>query len=47
MKTIYYQGNKETVLNRAKDYYPNNKKVSREEQSIENYLKKIEYNKRI
>ena len=26
----YYQRSRETMLNRAKDYYENNKKVSRE-----------------
>ena len=28
--TKYYQRNRETILNRAKDYYKNNKKVLRE-----------------
>ena len=28
--TTYYQRNRETILNRAKDYYENNKKVLRE-----------------
>ena len=28
--TTYYQRNGETILNRAKDYYENNKKVLRE-----------------
>ena len=27
--TIYYQRNKEVILNRAKDYYENNKEVLR------------------
>ena len=30
MKTTYYQRNRETVLNRAKDYHKNNKEVLRE-----------------
>ena len=29
-ETNYYQRNKETVLNRAKDYYKNNKEILRE-----------------
>ena len=29
-ETIYYQRNKEVILNRAKDYYENNKKLLRE-----------------
>ena len=28
----YYQTNRETVLNRAKDYYENNKEVLREKE---------------
>ena len=38
-ETIYYQRNREAVLNRARNYYENNKEVLREI-SIENYLKK-------
>ena len=30
-KTIYYQRNRERILNRAKEYYKNNKKILREE----------------
>ena len=40
-ETTYYQRNREVILNRAKDYYENNKKLLRErEQKIntENYL---------
>ena len=29
-ETTYYQRNRETVLNRAKDHYENNKEVLRE-----------------
>ena len=29
-KTIYYQNNKEVILNRAKDYYENNRERLRE-----------------
>ena len=29
-ETTYYQGNREVILNRAKDYYENNKYLSRE-----------------
>ena len=46
-ETTYYQRNREVILNRAKDYYENNKELLREkererEQKIntENYLKK-------
>ena len=42
-ETTYYQRNRETILNRAKDYYETNKKILRErEQKIntENYLKR-------
>ena len=41
--TTYYQRNREVILNRAKDYYENNKELLRgREQKIktENYLKK-------
>ena len=41
--TTYYQRNREVILNRAKDFYENNKESLRErEQKIntENYLKK-------
>ena len=42
-KATYYERNREVVLNRAKDYYKNNKELLRErEQKIntDNYLKK-------
>ena len=42
-ETTYYQRNKEVILNRAKDYYGNNKELLREREqkiNIENYLKK-------
>ena len=48
-KTTYYKRNKEVILNRAKDYYENNKEILRERErerereqkiNIENYLKK-------
>ena len=29
-ETTYYQRNRETILNRAKDYYETNKKILRE-----------------
>ena len=29
-ETIYYQRNREVILNRAKDYYENNKELLRE-----------------
>ena len=29
-ETTYYQRNRETILNRAKDYYKNNKEVLKE-----------------
>ena len=42
-ETIYYQKNREMILNRAKDYYENNKELLRQRQqkiNTENYLKK-------
>ena len=42
-ETTYYQRSSEVILNRAKDYYENNKERERErEQKIntENYLKR-------
>ena len=41
--TTYYQRNREVILNRAKDYYENDKKdwESKQEINIETYLKKI------
>ena len=41
--TTYYQRKGEVILNRAKDYYENNKELLREREqkiNIENYLKK-------
>ena len=49
-ETTYYQRNREVILNRAKDYYENSKKLLRERvQKIntENYLKKKIYKKRV
>ena len=38
----YYQKNRDVVLNRAKDYYENDKEKLREKEiNIETYLKKI------
>ena len=41
--TTYYQRNKETMLNRARDYYGNDKERLKDKQeiNIETYLKKI------
>ena len=40
--TTYYQRNREIMLNRAKDYYENDKERLREQaRNIEIYLKKI------
>ena len=40
-ETIYYERNRDVILNRAKDYYENNKEVLREKsKNIENHLKK-------
>ena len=44
-ETIYYQRNRELMLNRANQYHKNNKEVLREREraqktKIENYLKK-------
>ena len=49
-ETTYYHRNREVILNRAKDYYENNKELLRErEQKIitENYLKRKKYKKRV
>ena len=35
-ETIYYQRNREVILNRAKDYYENNKELLRERQRAKN-----------
>ena len=40
-ETTYYERNREVVLNRAKDYYENNKELSEEEKNI-----KREYGKK-
>ena len=54
IETSYYQRNREVILNRAKDYYANNKELLRErererEQKIntENYLKRKKFKKRV
>ena len=40
--TTYYQRNREIMLNRAKDYYENDKERLKEQEiNIETYLKKI------
>ena len=42
-ETTFYQRNKEVILNRAKNYYENNKELLREsskKRNTENYLKK-------
>ena len=41
--TTYYQRNKETMLNRARDYYGNDKERLKDKQeiNIETYLKNI------
>ena len=50
-ETTSYQRNKEVILNRAKDYYENNKELLREREekiNTENYLKrKKKYKKRV
>ena len=51
-ETTYYLRNREVTLNRAKDYYENNKELLREkerEQKIitENYRKRKKYKKRV
>ena len=41
--TTYYERNRDVILNRAKDYYKNNKEFLREREqkiNIENYLMK-------
>ena len=43
--TTYYQRNREVILNRAKDYYENNKELSEEEKNIKReYGRKIYHN---
>ena len=40
-ETTYYQRNKKTILNRAKEYYKNNQeglRESKQEITIENYV---------
>ena len=41
-ETTSYERNSDVILNRAKDYYKNNKELLRQsaKKSIENYLKK-------
>ena len=41
-ETTYYRKHREVILNRAKDYYENNKELLEKEQkiNIENHLKK-------
>ena len=42
-ETIYYQRNREGILNRAKDYYENSKELLRERAKnnyLKNYLKR-------
>ena len=42
-EATYYQRNREVILNRARDYYENNKELLREGEqkiNIENYLNK-------
>ena len=42
-ETTYYQRNREVILNKAKDYFENNKELLRERKqkiNTENYLKK-------
>ena len=42
-ETTYYEKNREVILNRAKDYYENNKELFTERDqkiNIENYLKR-------
>ena len=47
--TTYYQSQKLVILNRAKEYYKNNKEPLRKKQeiNIENYLMKKRYKERI
>ena len=35
-ETTYYQSNREVILNRAKDYYKNNKQLLRERERAKN-----------
>ena len=39
-ETTYYEKNRDVILNRAKDYYNNNKEEKKQKINTENYLKK-------
>ena len=39
--TTYYQRNKEAILNRAKDYYENNKELLRERERAKNKYREL------
>ena len=43
-ETTYYQRNREVILNRAKDYYENNKKLFREK--VKNKYKQLSEEKK-
>ena len=43
-ETTYYQRNREVILNRAKDYYENNKKLLREK--VKNKYKQLSEEKK-
>ena len=40
-RTTYYQRNREAILNRAKDYYENNKEVLRERERAKNKYREL------
>ena len=40
-ETTYYQRNREVILNRAKDYYENNKELLRERERAKNKYREL------
>ena len=45
--TTYYQRNREVILNRAKDYYENNKELLRERERAKNNHRKLSEEEKI
>ena len=40
-KTTYYERNRDVILNRAKDYYKNNKELLRERERAKNKYREL------
>ena len=47
IETSYYQRNREVVLNRAKDYYANNKELLRERERAKNKYRELSEEEKI